>query len=103
MRFCAARRNDVDDLLAVLFVPCVNFQHDHSSADCPERDPAFFFVGRFVFQRQRIGIVKNENCGLKANIVLEQVLPILVFVPFETHGRVPAWNDNSRELHACQY
>ena len=36
--------------------------------------------------RQRIGVIENKNSGFEANIVLEQVLPILVCVPFKAHA-----------------
>jgi len=53
--------------------------------------------------RQRIGVIENKNSGFEANIVLEQVLPILVRVPFKAHA------DFWRELRIpgkeslCQY
>jgi hypothetical protein len=63
----------------------MNHHRNRSRTNSAEGNPAVFFVARFISPRQGIGIIKDKNCGLKANIMLEQVLPILVFVPFETH------------------
>jgi len=63
---------------------------DRSLADRANRDPAFFFLRRFVSLRQSARIIEHECGSFEADIVLQQVLLVLGFVPFKAHGRYPA-------------
>jgi hypothetical protein len=68
----------------------VNDEKDGIRTDRSKSDPTFFFACRLVTLRQSVGILENENSGLKADMVPEQVLAILILVPFKTHGPNPA-------------
>ena len=48
--------------------------------------PAFLIIEVWVTLRNSVGIVENENGGLKTNVMLAEVLPVLFLIPFESHG-----------------
>jgi len=63
--------------------------HDQEHGTWPDgsnRYPAFLSVTRDVALCHRVGIVENQPRGFEANVVLAEVLPVLVFVPFKSHG-----------------
>jgi hypothetical protein len=68
----------------------VNDKKHNSRVDGSQSDPALLVFGELVGLGQGTRIIENKLSGLKANVVLEQVLPIFVLVPFKTHGRHPA-------------
>jgi len=68
----------------------MNDEEKRRCADRSKSDPTFLLACRFVTLRQSIGIIENQSSGLEADIVPQQVFPILVLVPFKTHGRDPA-------------
>jgi hypothetical protein len=47
----------------------------------------FLILKSDVMLRNRVGIVENENGGLKANIVLAKILAVLVLIPYELHSK----------------
>jgi len=55
-----------------------------------------------VTLRNRVGIGENENGRFEANIVLVKVLPVLLLVPFKSHGP-SRLGENTALAHACQY
>lgn len=81
-----AGRNDANDFFVVPLVERVHNQQDRTRSDSADRDPAFLGVIREVTLRDRVRVVENQNGGFKANVVLAEVLPALVFVPFKSHG-----------------
>ena len=78
-------RDDANNFFVVFFIIRVHNQEYRAGSDGPDRFPAFLFIKSGVSLRQSVRIVKHENCGFKPNIVLAQVFPVLVLVPFETH------------------
>ncbi len=64
--------------------------------------PTFLILESDVTLRNRIGIVENENGCFEANIVLVKVLPVLLFVPFKSHGS-PRLGENTVLARGCQY
>jgi hypothetical protein len=53
----------------------------------PNSYPAFFVIGRIVTLRKGKRVVEDENGSFKADIVLAEILPVLVFIPLETHAQ----------------
>jgi hypothetical protein len=67
-----------------------------------DRYPTFLILESDVTLRNRVGIVENENGRFEANIVLVKVLPVLLFVPFKSHGS-PRLEENTILAPGCQY
>jgi hypothetical protein len=86
MRFRDSRGNNADGLFAGLLKPCVDDEEYRTGFDNAESFPSFLFVRRLVELGQRVGIVEGQSRRLEADVVLNQILPILILIPFETHG-----------------
>jgi hypothetical protein len=86
-RRCSPRRNNPYSFLTAPIVPSVNDKKHDPRVNGSQSDPSLFVFRQLVSLRQSTRIIKNKNRGFKANFVFEQVPPILVLVPFETHGR----------------
>jgi hypothetical protein len=65
----------------VLLIKGTDNQWDQTRPDGANRYPALLVAGGVVTLRNGAGIVENENCRLKANIMLAKILAILAFVP----------------------
>lgn len=89
---CAPSRYDPNRLLTVVFEPRVYNQQQGRAFDEAHRDPAFLILAERITLSQREGIVKYQYRSLEADRVLQEVPPVLFFVPLETHGRNPAFN-----------
>jgi len=81
----------------------VNDKKHNSHVDGSRVTPPLLVFGELIDLGQGTRIVKNKTRGLKANIVLEQVLSILVLVPFKAHGRDPALANANKKRFVCQY
>ena len=64
----------------------MDHKEDRARADGPERIPPFFLaIMETVELCQSDGIVENLNRPVETDIMLDHVLAILRFVPFEVH------------------
>jgi hypothetical protein len=81
----------------------MNDKKHNSPVDGSQSDPPLLVFGKLVDLGQCTRVIENESRGLKANIVLKQILSILVLVPFKSHGRHRAHNNHSKNDAICQY
>ncbi len=63
---------------------------------------AFLILKSDVTLGNRVGIIENENGRFKANILLAKILPVLLLVPFKSHGS-PRLRENTVLARVCQY
>jgi hypothetical protein len=64
----------------------MNDQQNRTRPNGSDCYPTFLILESDVTLRNRVGIVENENGRFEANIVLVKVLPVLLLVPFKSHG-----------------
>jgi hypothetical protein len=81
-------RDDADNFFVVLLMKRMNDQQNRTRPYGSHRYPAFLIPKGKVQLRDRIRIVENENRSFKTNIMLAKVLPVLILVPFKSHGWV---------------
>lgn len=74
----------------------MNDKKHNSLADGSQGYPPILVFGELLALGQGTRIIENKNRSLKADIMLEQVLSILVPVPFKTHVLRRAYHDNNR-------
>jgi hypothetical protein len=82
VRSGGASRDDANDFFVVLLIRSMNRTRPYGS-NCY---PTFLIVESGVMQRNRPGMVLNENGRFAANLVLVKVLPVLLLVPCKSHG-----------------
>jgi len=66
----------------------VNDEKHNSRCDAPHRVPTILTFGGWVAFRQHVWVVENKSRGLEADIMLQEVPPVLVVIPFATHGLI---------------
>ncbi|HXR15614.1 MAG TPA: hypothetical protein VN777_05325 [Terriglobales bacterium] len=67
----------------------MNHKKHNPGVDGSQSYPPLLILGELIGAGQGTGIIENKSGRLEADIVLEQVSSILVFVPFKAHGRRP--------------
>ena len=77
-------------------------QQNRARPDSSNRYPAFVILEGKVTLGDGIGIVEDKRRGLKADIMLTKVPPVLVFVPFKSHSRSLQKQDSDLNP-ICQY
>jgi hypothetical protein len=101
MRLGASGGNDADDFFVVFLIPGMDHQQNRARSYRSNGDPAFL-LGFPLALGEGIGIVENQDCSLKANIVLEQVAAVLLLVPCKFHGG-PLLGHHTIFCEECQY
>jgi hypothetical protein len=91
VRSSGSRRNNTNDFLAIYLEEGMDHNKQRIRTDGANCEPAILPEG-FVALCQGIRIIENEDCSLEANVVLEQVKPALVSVPFKAHRRQRTWD-----------
>jgi len=65
----------------------VNHKQHSTLTDRSKRDPAVLLTCPFIALRQSVRIIEYESGSFEPDIVFEQILSVLLSVPFEAHGR----------------
>jgi hypothetical protein len=81
-----ARRNNADDFFFIPLSPSVNHKQHSTLTNRSKRDPAFLLACPFIALRQSARIIEYESGSFEPDIVFEQILSVLLSVPFEAHG-----------------
>jgi hypothetical protein len=102
VRFGGASRNNANDLFIFFLTKCVYDQQNRARPDSSNCYPAFFILECQVALGDGIGIVEDKRRGLKADIMLAKVPPVLVLRPFKSHSRSLQKQDRDLD-QMCQY
>ena len=102
MRFGGRSRDDTDDFFVVFLMKSMNDQKNRTRPYGSDGYPTFLILESDVTLRNREGIVESENGRVEANSVLLKVLPVLLVVPFKSHGS-PRLRKNAVLAGICQY
>jgi hypothetical protein len=81
-----AGRDDANDFFVLSLLERMDHYKDRSRPNSPNRYPSFLVVKCLIPLRDCEWIVEGQSRGLKANVVLAKVPPVLGFVPFESHN-----------------
>jgi len=82
VRLGGASRNDANDFLVFFLIKRMHYGQNRAPSDGTNCYPSFLIVKSEVALHKSVGIIENENCCFKANIMLSKIPSILVFIPF---------------------
>ena len=98
MRLSSTGRNDTDDFFPLFLIERMDDQQNRTGAYGSNGYPPPLIFRTEVALGKSIGIIENEHCRFKTNIVLAKVLPVLLFIPFKSHRLVATKTEYSLYL-----
>jgi len=95
-------RDDTDFFFTMLFLTCVNYEHNCDTAGAADCMPALLFANHAIPVRHDIRILEDPCRRLKRNAVFPAVDAILLLVPHDDHVYIRNCSTSFRDATAIR-